>query len=186
MSLQVARYQLSVAQYERMIEAGVFPEDARIELIEGELLEMTPIGTRHMAVVNRLTRILSRGVGDRAVLSVQNPIQLDERSVPQPDLALLCPQPDDYEQRRPTPADVLLLVEVAEPSVAYDRERKAELYARAGVAEYWVVDLTTNEIVAWRQPVAGRYQVERVARRGDSLSPAALLELTVTVAEVLR
>lgn len=123
MSLPLARYRLATSQYERMVEAGVFPEDARVELVEGELLEIAPIGRRHAAVVNRLTSAFSRAAADgRALLSVQNPIHLDEHNEPQPDVAPLLPRDDDYEGGVPTVADVLLVVEVAATSGDYDRE----------------------------------------------------------------
>ncbi|MBI2940612.1 MAG: Uma2 family endonuclease [Chloroflexi bacterium] len=205
MSSQLSRYQLSVSQYDRMVEAGVFPEDARVELIEGELLAMAPIGRRHVAAVNRLTRAFSRAVADgRALLSVQNPIHLDAHNEPQPDVALLRPRPDDYEGSLPTASDVLLLVEVADSSLAYDRDLKTRLYARSGIADYWLVDLQASEVAAWRQPTPHRwvfppipplsptrggkgsgYRVARVFHCGETLSPEALPDVAVAVADIV-
>jgi Uma2 family endonuclease len=187
MSLPLSKYRLTTAQFDRMGQAGVFPEDARIELIEGELLEMTPVGRRHAAVVNRLTRAFAEAVvAGQALLSVQNPIHLDEHSEPQPDVILLRPRADDYEDDLPTPSDALLVIEVADTSAEYDRDFKARLYARSGVGEYWVVDLQAQEIVCWRQPALAGYEVTIVAHRGEALSPMLLSDVAVRVDEVLR
>lgn len=188
MSLARAKYRLTVDQYERMVEAGLFPEDAHIELVEGELLEMTPIGRRHAGVVNRLTRAFARAVADgRVLLSVQNPIRIDEHNEPQPDVALLLPRADDYATSTPTPREVLLLVEVADTTADYDRDWKARLYARASVVEYWVVDLRAEEVVVWRNPGgASGYQLRHVARRGEDLSPEQVAGVVVSVSDLLR
>ena len=188
MSLPLSKYRLTTAQFERMAQAGVFPEDARIELIEGELLEMTPVGRLHVAVVNRLTRAFAQTVvAGRALLSVQNPIHLDENSEPQPDVVLLRPRADDYEDNVPAPSDALLIIEVADTSAEYDRGLKARLYARSGVSEYWVVDLQAQEIVCWQQPtLAGGYQVMMMAHKGEALAAQLIPDVVVRVDDVLR
>src|ERR671938_544657 len=141
MSVQVAKRCFSVDEYYRMGEAGILTEDDRVELIEGEIIEMSPIGSRHAACVNRLNTLLGRHLRQTAIVSVQNPIRLDAYSEPEPDVALLRPRADYYESGHPTPADALLIVEVADTSADYDRIIKLPLYAKAGIPEAWLVDL---------------------------------------------
>jgi len=151
------RHRLTVAQYHRMADAGVLERDARVELVEGEIADMAPIGSRHAAAVNRLTRAFIAAVGARAIVSVQNPIRLGDRSEPQPDLALLRPRADFYASAAPTAADALLVVEVAQASAAYDRQVKVPLYAQHGVPEVWIVDLDDGLLRFYRALQSGRY-----------------------------
>ncbi len=139
MSAQPQRYYFSVDDYYRMADAGVFPIDARVELIDGEVVEMFSIGNRHIGAVIRLTTLLSRKVGASALVSVQNPVRLNDFSEPQPDIALLKPRKDFYSNAHPTPAAALLIIEVADTSVNFDRRVKLPLYARAGIPETWVM-----------------------------------------------
>ena len=125
MAVQILRWQFTVADFARMVEAGILAEDDRVELIDGEVRAMGPIGPRHIAIVNRLNALISRQVADSAIISVQNPIQLTDYTEPQPDIAVLRPREDFYAHALPLPADVLLVVEVAESSLEYDREEKA-------------------------------------------------------------
>ncbi|GIW50689.1 MAG: hypothetical protein KatS3mg081_0044 [Gemmatimonadales bacterium] len=155
MAVQLMKRRFTVAEYHKMAEAGILGEDDRVELLEGELVAMAPIGSRHATCVRRLNYLLSRGVGERAIVDVQNPIRLSEYSEPQPDLALLKPRPDFYAAAHPGPEDVLLVVEVAETSADYDREVKIPLYARAGIPEVWLVDLAGAQIETFRQPAQG-------------------------------
>lgn len=179
------RYRFSVDDYEQMIEFGILDENRRIELIRGEIIDKMPIGDRPMAGVNRLNRCLSRGVGDRAIVSVQNPIRFPD-SEPEPDVALLRPREDFYESGKPRPADVLLIIEVADTTVDYDRDEKRPLYAEAGVPEYWIVNLIDDAVEVHRQPRPdGTYADVRVLRRGQQLDIAALPGLTITVDAVL-
>jgi Uma2 family endonuclease len=141
MGVQLARRLFTVAEYHKMAEAGILSEDDRVELLEGEIVAMSPIGSRHAGLVNRLNRLFSQRAGDQVVVSVQNPVRLGGYSEPQPDLALLRPRADFYTSSHPGPEDVLLAVEVAETSAAVDREVKVPLYARFGVPEVWLVDL---------------------------------------------
>jgi hypothetical protein len=160
----IRRHRYTVEEYLRMGEAGILRADDRVELIEGEIAEMAPIGSRHAAFVRRLQRALDRAVGERAIVSVQNPIVLGPRSAPQPDLALLQPRADFYEPAHPGPADVILLVEVADTTQRYDRQVKLPLYARHGVPEAWLVDLEENAIEVFREPSADGYRhAERLA-----------------------
>jgi len=179
------RHRFSVAEYHQMAEAGIFGEDDRVELIAGEIVEMVPIGIRHASCVRRLIRLLSRGVGERAVVDIQNPLRLAEDSELQPDVVLLRPRADLYAGSHPGPEDVLLLVEVAESSVDVDRDVKVPLYARAGVPEVWLVDLGGDRIEVYRQPSPRGYRDVRIARRGESVAPMALPELELPVEAVL-
>lgn len=153
-SLILQRHRLSVADYYRMAEAGILGEDDRCELIEGEIIDMAPIGSRHASTVKRLLRHFERTVGNSAIVSIQDPIRLDARNEPQPDLALLRHRDDFYQQAHPTPGDVLLIVEVADASLRYDREVKLPLYARFGIPEVWIVDLQSSRVEIFRGPKA--------------------------------
>jgi Uma2 family endonuclease len=184
-AVQLLRRRFAVEEYHRMAEAGILTEDDRVELIEGEIVEMAPIGSRHAACVKRLNRLFSQRVGERAIVDVQNPIRLGQHSEPQPDLSLLRPRQDFYASAHPGPQDVLLVIEVAETSADYDRQVKAPLYARAGVPELWLVDLQGQALEVFRSPTAAGYQETQRLSRGQLLSPQALDDLKVPVAEIL-
>ena len=147
---------LTVQDYHRMGEAGIFAENERVELIEGQLIAMSPIGSPHFAAVNTLNRLLMRSVADRAIVSVQNPVRLNDRSEPEPDLALLRPRDDSYRLALPGPADVLLIIEVAATSIDYDRGVKSALYARHGIPEFWIVNLDLARVEVHRSPDLNR------------------------------
>lgn len=185
MAVDLKRRRFTVEEYEQMGRAGILGEDDRVELIDGEIVEMTPIGRRHAAAVNRLTALLSRVLGDAALVSVQNPIRLGEHSEPQPDLALLLPKADFYASGHPIPADVFVLVEVAETSAETDRRVKMPLYAHSGIQEVWLVDLDQETITIYRDPTPDGYRTARVARRGDELAPAAFPNLTLDAADLI-
>ena len=168
-----------------MSEAGILSEDDRVELIEGEIVKMSPIGSLHAGCVKRLIALFSPLSGKVAIISVQDPIRLDQYSEPQPDIALLKPRADFYANSHPTPDDVLLVIEVADTSVDYDRNVKLPLYARAGIPETWLVNLPEDRVEAHSQPVNGIYQKVRVAKHGESLSPEAIPNLAISVDEIL-
>jgi Uma2 family endonuclease len=152
------RHRITVDEYHRMAEVGLLAPDARVELIEGEIIDMAPIGPPHSSVVNQLTRWLVRAVGDMAIVQSQGAVRLNLRNEPEPDLALFKPRDDFYRHRHATGADTLLVIEVSESSLRYDREIKVPLYARHGVPEVWLVDLVNGRLLTWRSPVAGEYQ----------------------------
>jgi Uma2 family endonuclease len=174
----------TVDEYYRMAEAGILFEDDHVELIEGEVIEMTPIGGRHAACVDRLTKILVQRVGDAAIVRVQGPIRLSDNTEPQPDVALLRLRTDFYAEAHPTPEDVLLIIEVSETSLEYDREMKVPLYARAGIPEVWVVDLAGEKVHTYSRPIDGSYGDTRSAGRSDSIVPQALPSLALNVDNV--
>ncbi|MBC7104848.1 MAG: Uma2 family endonuclease [Firmicutes bacterium] len=185
MSVPLARRRFTVEDYRRMGEAGILSEDDRVELIEGEIVEMTPVGSRHAGCVDRLVRLFFRTVGDRAQVRVQSPVRLGEHSEPQPDLALLVPRADFYAASHPGPQDVLLVVEVVETSAPYDREVKVPLYARAGIPEVWLADLAEGCVEVHRSPAGGGYAEVLRLRRGERLAPAAFPDAVVAVEDVL-
>lgn len=185
MALQVPHRRFDIGDYHRMVSAGILAEDDRVELIEGEIVEMSPIGSVHVACVIRLVRVLATAVGHRGVVSPQNPIAIEPSSEPQPDVCLLRPRADDYAASLPAPDDVLLLVEVSDSSLAYDRQVKLPLYARAGIPEVWIADLTAMTVTSYRQPSATGYRLVRTARGDDSLDVEALPGVSVRIADIL-
>ena len=176
------RHRLTVEEYYRMAEVGILKEDDRIELIEGEIIDMPPVGSLHSSAVNRLNAVFNLCAGTRAIVSVQNPIRLNSRSEPQPDLALLRHRADYYRDAHPGPADVLLLVEVAGSSLRYDVEVKLPLYAQQGIPEIWIVDLEHRRLEIHRCPDGDVYLEKHWALPGEKAVPAGLVECEVDVA----
>ncbi len=188
MAVPIERRLFTAEEYQRMAEAGILGEDDRVELIEGEIVQMSPIGPRHANRVNRLARLFLDRFGDLAEISIQNPVRLSSRSEPEPDFALLRPERErdqPYEVAHPTPADTLLAVEVADHSLRYDLGRKARVYARHGVAELWVLDLRNGRLVVYRDPTPRGYATSRILTRGESISPLAFPEIALAVDEIL-
>jgi Uma2 family endonuclease len=180
----VPRHRLTVNDYHRLGEAGILGEDDRVELLAGQLVDMSPIGPRHALAIDALTELLVTAVAGRAAVRVQNPVVLDDESEPQPDLTVVRRPWRGHPHEHPRPEDILLLIEVADSSLDTDRGAKLELYARAGIREFWIVDLTTNCVLVHRQPSGDRYeQVTRVESSGvldvgelpNVTLPAALL-----------
>jgi len=179
------RHAFTIDEWHRMGEVGLFGDNARVELLDGEVIEMAPIGSRHGGCVNRLNRLLVTRLGERAVVAPQNPVVLNDISEPQPDIAVLAPRDDMYSSCHATPADILLLIEVADSSLGYDTNRKAPYYAANGVAESWVVDLDREQILVMRSPSPSGYEQVRTMRRGDRLHIEAVVGLSFTVDDVL-
>ncbi len=170
-----ARHRLSVADFHRMAEAGILRDTDRVELIDGEIVDMAPIGSRHAFVVSRLAQFFTLAGGVRYLVSIQNPVRLGETSEPQPDIALL--RAGNYMDRLPTPADVLLIVEVADSSADFDREIKVGLYARHGIPEVWLLDLNAGVLTIYRKPAEGRYCQQLRPAAGEPVSPALLPQI---------
>lgn len=168
------RHPITVQEYFRMGETGVLNQNARIELIEGELFDMPPIGPRHSSRVKRFIHLFSQVVGDKAIVSAQDPVLLGDLSAPQPDLALLRWRDDFYAQAHPGPEDILVLVEVADSSLAHDRDRKLPLYARFAVPEVWLVDVAGRHLDVHRDPEDGMYRTELRVQDLSSVHVAAL------------
>jgi Uma2 family endonuclease len=185
MPVQYARhYRFTVDQYQRLAAQGFIAQDARVELIDGEIVEMSPIGSRHNAAVDRIGEDFVRRLAGLAMTRVQGSIRLNDLRAPQPDIAVLKIVPDYYASGLPTPEDILLLVEVADTSLTYDRDAKAALYSQNGIGDYWLVDLVQDQVLVHRGPSTTGYQSIVVRRRGDEWAPLALPSLTVT-AELL-
>ncbi|RRR70596.1 MAG: Uma2 family endonuclease [Candidatus Viridilinea halotolerans] len=184
MSLASVRKQFSVDDYNRMREVGILAEDDRLELLAGEIYTMSPVGPLHVALVNRLNRLLQRQVGEQGIVSVQNPIRLDQRSEPQPDLAILAPRADFYSGALATADDVLLLIEVADSSLAYDRDGKLPLYARARMSEVWLLDVVSRTLTQYTQPRHNSYAQRQAFGMGMSLRATLLPSVVVAVDEV--
>ena len=181
----MTRHRLTVADYHQMAESGILGPDDRVELIAGEVLDMSPIGSLHAALVRALARWLTDSVGLRAIVAVQDPIHLDDSSEPQPDIALLKPRPDYYAAAHPGPADTLLIVEVAESSLAYDLGVKVSLYARHGIPEVWVIDATTRNTYRFRGPRPEGYAEQGTIAPDEPLTCLALPGATTTLAAAL-
>jgi len=185
MSVEVVKRHFTVEEYYRIAAAGVLREDDRVELIEGEIIEMSPIGSRHAACVGRLTELLGDRARNVAMLWVQNPVQINDYSEPVPDVTLLRRRDDFYAQAKPVPEDVLLIVEVSDSTVNYDRKVKLPLYARGGVTEMWLVNLPEELIEVYTRPLDGAYQETRLVRRGESIPLASAGGLTFEADAVL-
>ena len=178
------RHRVDVQEYLRMAEAEVFGLDARLELIEGEIIEMAPIGSPHAGLVNRLNRLLNRVAGSKALVAVQNPLIVGKRSVPYPDLALLKPRADDYSASHSTADDVLLVIEVADSSLEFDIGTKAPLYARAGIVEAWVVDVEKQAVRVFRDPSAKGYRTSFTALGKQKVAALALPQVVISPADL--
>lgn len=182
---QVEVRRFTVEEFQRMISLGVLAEDERVELVEGAIVAMSPINVPHVLAVNQLTRLLGPQVGDRAILSIQNPVRLDKFTMLQPDVALWRRRPDGYRGRLPAPDDLLLIVEVADSSADYDRGGKAALYAKAGVREYWVVNLPEQVVEIFRQPREGSYRAITRLTAGDNAVVEVFPDVVIPVEAVL-
>ena len=168
-----------------MAQADIFSENDRLELIEGKVVTMSPIGSYHAGYVKRLNFLFGHQIGDATILSVQDPIMIDEYSEPVPDLALLRPRDDFYTQSHPTPNDVLLVVEVSDTSEEYDRNVKLPMYAQAGIPEVWLVNVSKNLIEVYSHPLNGVYQDVQQMKPGYVIEVQAVPNLTIAVEEVL-
>ncbi len=186
-SIQTAplRHRITVDEYERMIAAGVWPEDERLELIEGEILAMSPLNAPHAYAVRVLNDFFTERLRRRAIVDVQHPLRLDEHSRPEPDVMLLRYRADFYRGQLPTPADVLLVIEVSDTTLDYDRDVKTKLYAQAGIPETWVVDLNGERLLVFREPERGEYAQMTTLRRGTEATPSAFPEVILRVEALL-
>lgn len=177
----VLRRRFTVDDYYRMADAGILSDRDRVELIDGEVVAMSPIGPRHAACLSRATRALVVAVGGSAIVQPGGPVRLDRFNEPQPDLMLLRPRADFYASAHPGPHDVLLVVEIADSSLRYDRDRKARLYAEWGIPEYWLADLTANRLWRHSSPQDGAYRHVEPQRRGQAIAPCLLQNCTVAI-----
>jgi Uma2 family endonuclease len=185
MAIAISRRRFTVDDYHRMAQTGILSERDRVELIDGEVVAMTPIGPRHCASVDRATRAFVNAAGEHAIVRIQGSVRLTLYTEPEPDVALLRPRADFYSERHPGPADILLLVEVADSSLDYDRGVKTRVYALAGVAEYWLVDLNAMTVSCHSDPHDGTYRAVHDFGPGQPLAPILLPECAITTTDLL-
>jgi Uma2 family endonuclease len=181
--VEIPRRLFTVDEYHRMAEAGILREKERVELIEGEIVQMAPIGPRHSGCVINLTRLFVTRLGDRAVVSPQNPIAIRPRSEPQPDVVLLRPRAVSYSWELPAAEDVLLVVEVADTTVRFDRLVKARLYARAGIPEFWLCLAMDGAVEVYRGPGADGYASTTLHGPGEIVSPLPFPDVSFLVTD---
>jgi Uma2 family endonuclease len=179
-------HRFSATDYHRLAESGVLRPDARVELLDGRIIDMLPTGPFHAGLIKRLSRLFSLKAKVRWTVSIQDPVQLDDYSEPEPDVMLLKPAADDYTSRHPRPKDVFLLIEVADITLEYDREVKLPGYGRAGIAEVWIVNLVYATIEVYREPHATGYASMLVLRAGEVAKPQAFPDVSVNVEELLK
>jgi Uma2 family endonuclease len=180
-----SRHRLDIDAYYKMAEAGILKREDRVELIDGEIIDMAAIGSPHAALTNRLARLLIRIVDDAtALVNVQSPLRLDSYNEPEPDLTLLRPRADAYRTSHPGASDVLLLIEVSDSSLAYDRGTKLALYAKFGVPEVWIVDLAGAAVELYRDPKEGTYR-SRERRMNGILAPVLLPDTKIDIGALL-
>ena len=185
MVVNLAKHYFTVSEYERMGATGVFAPDARLELIAGEIIEMSPIGSSHAACVDLITEIFNKQLNGRAIVRTQNPIVLDDFSEPQPDISVLTFRNDFYRDAHPRPNDVLIVIEISDSTVEKDRNVKVPLYARAGIAEVLIFNLPDDQLEYFSQPQADGYRQHSILKRGEEFTSSKVPGLTLNVATIL-
>jgi Uma2 family endonuclease len=185
MSAQLEKWHFTVDQYYRLAEVGVLRPEDRVELIEGEIIRMSPIGSPHAACVRRLSALLQQQLSEQFMISVQNPVRLSEFSEPVPDIALLKPRDDFYAAHHPTPEDVLLIVEVSDTTLLTDRNVKMPLYARAGITESWLVNLPRKMIEVYYESSDGLYRECLKFKRDEVMPSPTISGLSLNVADII-
>jgi Uma2 family endonuclease len=185
MPAQLERHRFTVTDYHRLLETGCLTEDSRVELLDGEIIKMSPIGPRHTACVDKLNAFLQRKVGRMAIVRVQNPVLLDEYSEPEPDLSLLRQRRDFYKQGHPTPDDILVAIKVADTTAANDRAFKIPAYARAGLPEVWLIDLYNDRVEVYTRPAGDLYQEIKIVLRGQRFASTTLPQLKLKADSLL-
>ncbi len=176
---------LTVQEYHRMAEAGIFHPEERLELIAGQIIRKSAKGTAHESAITRTERLLRQRLGEEVLLRLQSPIQLDDYSEPEPDIAVVMPNPLDYDDHHPYPEEVFLLIEVADSSLKYDREVKAIAYAKSGIADYWILDVNQRKLHVYRLPSPDGYQSETISE-DVTISPLAFGDCAIAPRELLR
>jgi Uma2 family endonuclease len=180
------QHRFNADEFHRMAETGILRPDARVELLAGKILDMSPIGPFHGGVTKRLIRFFTSLANGRWIVSAQDPVHLDDHSEPQPDLMLLKPREDDYTSSHPLPDDVLLLIEVADSSLEFDRSEKLPAYGRAAISEVWILNLPAKTIEIYREPHFTGYGSSHTRRAGDKASPLAFPDVSIDIAQLLK
>ena len=181
-----AQHRFSVKDYYRMAETGVLRPDARVELLEGRIIDMSPIGPFHGSITKHLLQIFTAAAKGRWITQVQDPVHLDEYSEPEPDIALLKPVSDFYRQRHPQPEDVFLLIEISDSTLETDQEEKIPAYGRAGIPEVWIVNLNELTVEVYREPNFTGYGSKTILPTGSQAAPNAFPDVIIDVAELLK
>lgn len=185
MSLSLITRKFTVEEYEKMTTEGIIKPDEKVELIRGEIIKMSPMGTRHASSVDRLIQLFYQKLGHKIILRVQNPIRLNNNSQPEPDLSLLIPRPDFYVAAHPCPEDIYLIIEVSDSTLDYDRYTKIPLYAEANIKEVWIINLKEECLEVYRHPLQGSYQNIQKYYRGESIFIESFPEIELTLIEIL-
>ena len=185
MAVQILRKKFTVGQYHQMIESGILTDRDRVELIKGEIIEMSPVGRRHAACVDRLTELFVLRLASKVIVRTQNPIRLSDDSEPQPDLALLRRRNDFYEMGHPQPEDIFLVIEVSDTTADFDREIKIPTYAQEGITEAWLVDLDAQVIEIYQQPTAASYQSKQQLHRGQTITVPGFPDVQFALGQLL-
>jgi Uma2 family endonuclease len=185
MQIEAAKKLFTVDEYYKMADVGILRPEDRVELIDGEIIEMSPIGNRHLGCVNAANEAFTVAFRGRAIVSVQNPLRLTNYTEPEPDVVLLKPRQDAYRHKRPLAEDALLVLEVADTTLEYDRKVKAPRYAAAGVPELWIEDLEGDVLLVFRDPVGNSYKTLLTLKPGKTVSAQALADAVFKVSDLL-
>jgi Uma2 family endonuclease len=181
----IAVRRLTVGDYHRMAEAGIFSADERVELLDGNLISMAAKGTAHSSATTRTRKVVEAALGGRVLVRVQDPVQLDDYSEPEPDIAIVALEPLEYADHHPKPSEIFLLIEVADTSLAFDLGAKALAYARSGIPEYWVLDVQFRKLYVLRSPMIEGYQSKVVLTEAMQIVPLAFPEYILEIREML-
>jgi Uma2 family endonuclease len=176
---------LTVQDYHQMAEAGIFRADERVELLNGSLISMSAKGTAHSSATTRTRKLLEARLGERVLLRVQDPVQLDDYSEPKPDIAIVALDPLEYADHHPKPSEIFLLIEVADTSLAFDLDTKALAYARSGIPDYWVLDVQSRKLYVLRSPTEQGYQSEVILAEMTQIAPLAFPDCVLEIREML-
>lgn len=186
MAVQMERRLFNADELPKLIESGILHEDERIELIDGDLVKMSPIGEKHAKILRRLLRILPKLLEDKYLLDAQNPVRLSDFNQPQPDITVLRWREDDYADGHPTADAVLLIIEISDTSLAFDQEIKLPRYAAAGVPEVWIIDINRNKVEQYTNPQHDYYQMHLTLSVGDTLSPHFDNTIAISIQNLFR
>lgn len=178
-------HRFTVEEYYRMAETGILKPDARVELIDGEIVDMMPIGPFHSGALSQLHALFQQHSQGRWLVWSQNPLNADEYHVPEPDLMLVRPASHHYKTAHPTPEDVFLIIEVADPSLAFDQNVKLPMYARAGIEEVWILNAPQKQLEICRQPHFLGYESKTILRDGEA-APARFPDAVINIAELVN
>lgn len=184
-NIAVKRRRFTTDEFQEMVKVGILPEEHGWEVIDGYLVDKTSIGTKHASVVKRLNRILNRRFGENLLVSVQDPIHLNKYNEPEPDIALLVWRDDEYQAQHPMPDDILAVIEVSDSTLKYDREIKKNLYAEAGIVEFWLIDISGNTIEVYSQPRNGMYRNVQIFGKDETVNSVTIEKLALEVNEIL-